>query len=75
MLEAVYPYTGTDNSCKYDVATSSYLKIGSYDWFRETTNVAGLKTRVAAQPISVGIASCDLFMSMSGDGIFDDDAC
>ena len=53
MLESVYPYTGTDytvNTCKLDTATSSYLKIATYDRYREETDVPALKTRVAAQP-------------------------
>ena len=78
MTESVYPYTGTDsnsNTCKYAEATSTMLKSQSYTRFQQDTDIEGLKTRLLTQPVVVGVAACSLFMSLSGSGIFDDDAC
>ena len=55
--------------------TSTMLKSQSYTRFQQDTDIEGLKTRLLTQPVVVGVAACSLFMSLSGSGIFDDDAC
>ena len=73
-VEANYPYTAKDGTCKYSAADISGVNVASYQ-FADADNADQMKAAVAKQPVSVSIEADRAVFQQYTSGIFDSTSC